>query len=90
MARGEGSAASDIDFFVVRPKKVDLGDETWREQLAELAARVQAWTGNPASLIEVGHDELTELRRQRRRVLKEIRADAIELAGKKAREVVGR
>lgn len=90
MARGDGDAASDIDFFLVRPGKVDLEDQCWRQQLDGLSVCVREWTGNPASLIEVGKVELAELRRQRLPILKEIRTDAIELAGKKAREAVGR
>ena len=90
MARGDGDTSSDIDLFLVRPKQVDLEDETWRQQLDELSNRVRAWTGNSTSLIEVGFNELDELRRQRRSVLEEISSDAIDLAGKKARQVIGK
>lgn len=89
-ARGDGDVESDIDFFLVRPKQVDLDDETWRQQLDDLSERVRAWTGNSTSLIEVGSDELDELRRERRAVLDEIRSDAIDLAGRKARQVIDR
>lgn len=90
MARAEGGTTSDVDVFVVRPKQVDLDDETWREQLKTLSDRVHAWTGNPASIIEVGPDELEELRRRRRSVLTEIRSDAIHLAGRKVQQVIGK
>jgi predicted nucleotidyltransferase len=89
MARGDGDTTSDVDVFVVRPKRVDLENETWRQQLDDLSDRVRTWTGNAASLIEVGSDELVELRRGRRPILAEIRSDAVDLAGRKARQVVG-
>jgi predicted nucleotidyltransferase len=90
MARGDGGTDSDIDFFIVRPRQVDLEDEAWRQQLDGLSERVNTWTGNVASLVEVGAGELAELRRDDRPILKEIRSDAIDLAGKKAHQVVGK
>ena len=90
MARGDGDAKSDIDFFVVRPRDTDLEDPTWRHQLDDLTERVRTWSGNAASVIEVGADELADLRHQRRAVLDEIRSDAIDLAGETVRQVMGK
>lgn len=87
MARGDGDAASDIDLFLVRPEPVDLDDELWRQQVHDLSARVEAWTGNRASLVEVSVDELAELVRTKSPILDAIRADAVDIVGRTARQV---
>jgi predicted transcriptional regulator len=87
-ARGDGDTGSDVDFFIVRPKGVDADDQPWNEQVNDLAELVRAWTGNHAGVAEVGEEELAELRKERRSVLNDIRSDAIDLGGKKAREIL--
>jgi predicted nucleotidyltransferase len=87
-ARGDGSTTSDIDLFIVRPRKIDQEDGRWRAQLDRLAADVLAWTGNHAGISEVGETELGRVRRTP--AGKSIRADGITLAGKQVDEILGR
>ncbi len=80
-ARGDGDARSDIDLFVVRPKKVDVEDAVWRRQLDELADSVRSWTGNHAGVVELSEDDLPSLVRRHPPVLDDLNADAITLVG---------
>jgi len=89
-ARGDGGPDSDIDLFVVRGVDVDEGDPTWRAQIDQLAERVRSWTGNNAGVVEVGADELAGLIDRAPPVLDSIRADGIDLAGRKAGTLLGR
>jgi predicted nucleotidyltransferase len=89
MARGEGDTGSDIDLFVVRPRGVEREDPRWREQLDQLAAKVQRWTGNRAGIAEVGEEEIPRLRKEEPPILAELRADAITIAGTEAAALLG-
>jgi predicted nucleotidyltransferase len=80
-ARGDGELASDIDLLVVRPDALDPEDGRWRAQVAELADRVEAWTGNHASVAEVAAGAMPRLQRDRPALARNLRADAIALAG---------
>lgn len=88
-AQGEGDTDSDIDLFVVRPKKVEREDQRWREQLDLLARQVQRWTGNPAGIAEVGKEEIPRLRKEEPPILAELRKDAITVAGTDAAALLG-
>lgn len=87
-ARGEGDTNSDIDLFVVRPKKVDSEDPRWREQLDLLARQVQRWTGNRAGISEMSKAALPRLREEESPILAELRAEAITIAGAEASTVL--
>jgi predicted transcriptional regulator len=89
-ARGDGGLASDIDLFIVRPAGVDAEDRAWREQMDSLAERVRCWTGNHAGIAEISENELPQLRRDRPPVADEVSADAIDLAGQPARQLLAR
>jgi predicted transcriptional regulator len=80
-ARGDGDAESDFDFFLVRPGRIDAEDRQWRDQVSELHERVDAWTGNHASVVELEERRLAGLRRRRPPVLRELDHDAIDIAG---------
>jgi len=80
-ARGDGDARSDIDLFIVRPGGVDAESMEWQDQLERLAARVEAWTGNRASVVDVSEDDLADLRRRRPAVVGELEDDALRLIG---------
>ncbi len=57
-ARGDMRPTSDIDLFVVRPGSVD--DALWLEQVAQLAEKVTAWTGNDARVVEMTPGEFRD------------------------------
>ncbi len=88
-ARGDGDTSSDIDVFVVRPRGVPEDDPGWRAQLDRLSEHVHAWTGNHVGLSEVSATDVRRLRRERPPVVEELRADAINLAGAPATELLG-
>jgi predicted nucleotidyltransferase/biotin operon repressor len=90
-ARGDGNEDSDIDVFLVRPATVTDDDPRWTEQIESLRARIEAWTGNPASIVEQGEDELRERFRRddRPAALLEIQDQAIDLVGIPARRLSG-
>lgn len=86
-ARATGDADSDVDLFVVAPD--DAGDDPrWEPQLDALAEEVEAWTGNRAQLLVVSEHDLRDLREQDEALLGRIRADAIDLAGTRARAIL--
>ena len=86
-ARREADASSDIDLLVVRPESVDSDDPAWRDQLHELPAAVERWTGNRAGISEVGEEELARLATERPPIVDELERDAITLAGPEARQL---
>jgi len=87
-ARGDGGTASDIDLFLVRPAAADGEDERWRGQVDELTARVQAWTGNPLTVLEQPEQELPQLVAADLPVLEDLRRDAVHLIGPPVRELL--
>jgi predicted nucleotidyltransferase len=89
-ARGDGDTGSDIDLFVVRPADLDQEEATWREQLYQLAGSVRRWTGNTAGITEVSEGDLPRLREDQPPVVEELGEDAVDLAGEKARKLLGR
>jgi DNA-binding transcriptional ArsR family regulator len=88
-ARGDGDASSDIDIFLVRPTQAHGDEGLWREQTGALAARVRRWTGNSASLSEVGEADLPRLRSSRPRIVQELERDAVPLFGLPVSRVFG-
>ncbi len=84
-ARGDGDADSDIDLFIVRPKRTAEDDAPWRQQLDDLAHDVFAWTGNHAGISEIGTSEVA--RAVRTPAGRAIRADGIDLAGTPLRQL---
>jgi predicted nucleotidyltransferase len=87
-ARGDGDERSDIDLLLVRPADTDADESRWRHQLDTLAELVRKWSGNHCALIELGERELPRLRRDRPPVVDEVMADAVDLAGKSARQIL--
>jgi predicted nucleotidyltransferase len=81
VARGDGDTTSDIDLFVVRTESVSVEDEQWRAQLDDLATHIRRWTGNHASIADIGEGQLRELGRAERPIVRELRKDAISLYG---------
>lgn len=88
VARGDGDIESDVDLFVVRPARVATDDPTWRAQLETLAADVYDWTGNRASISEVGPNEVAKAGRSA--AGKAIRDEGILLTGTAVRQLFKR
>lgn len=88
VARGDGSLESDVDLFVVRPARVGAENPTWRAQLESLATDVYDWTGNHASISEIGATEIPKAGRSA--TGKAIREEGILLMGTPARQLFKR
>lgn len=80
-ARGDGGLDSDVDIFLVRPPGIHEDDERWQAQVGSLASGVFEWTGNHAGIVEVGKEELEQLRRNQPAIVRSMRADAVDVAG---------
>lgn len=81
VARRDGDVDSDIDLFIVRPNKLSDEDRRWRDQIDELAASVQRWTGNRAGIAEVAKEEIDRLSQDEAPIVNQLRSDAIVLTG---------
>lgn len=79
-ARRDGDESSDIDLLVVSDSE-DVG-----EPAGDLAALIQRWTGNPASVVTVTTRDLRRMRRAKEPILGEWERDLIVIAG--AREAL--
>lgn len=80
-ARGDGDIHSDIDLFVVRPAAIDEEDRQWRTQADDLAAKIERWTGNRASVLDIAETETARLRTERPPIVESLNSDAIPLGG---------
>lgn len=80
-ARGDGGLDSDIDVLIVRPPGVSE-DERWEAQVDALRDKIEAWTGNPANIVDRSEKQLAELARRQRPIVAELRSDAIPVAGR--------
>jgi predicted nucleotidyltransferase len=89
-ARGDGDASSDIDLLVVRRTKVKEEDAFWRAQVEHLVESVHRWTGNDAGIVELSQNALPALRKRSPPVLRELNADAIDIAGTPTRKLLGK
>lgn len=79
-ARGEERPDSDLDLFLLRPRRVGYDDERWRGQVAALERDVTRWTGNDARVLEVGVDEARDLGTDPS-VLDDVLRDGVSLVG---------
>lgn len=89
-ARGEGDTESDIDIFIVRPRAILAEDSNWRAQIDELSTSIRRWTGNPAGIAEVGEDQLEQLLRGEPPIIRELRSDAVVVAGPEVATLLGK
>lgn len=80
-ARGDGDTESDIDLFVVRASVIDDDDPAWRQQIEDLRAGAERWTGNPSSIIEVSEAGAARLAAENSAIVDEICRDGVLLAG---------
>jgi hypothetical protein len=85
-ARGDGDAASDVDLFLVRPRRVSADDPGWRAQTDLLAVQIHTWSGNHLGLAEVSETELQRVARTA--AGRNIRNDGIAIAGKPIEKIL--
>jgi len=81
LARGEGTADSDVDVLVIRPRAVHFDDTAWRLQLEQFVHRVQTWSGNGCEILELSPEEFVTAVSRGRRLERELRKDAICIGG---------
>ena len=80
-AHGAMTIESDIDLFIVRPRRIDADDSAWAALVGDLTAAVFRWTGNDARVLEYGEDEVDAGLRASDRVLTDIADEGIVLHG---------
>jgi predicted nucleotidyltransferase len=88
-ARGDGDTHSDIDLLVIRPATIAEDTGPWRAQLGDLTDKIERWTGNRASLVEVTETEIPRLLADRPMIVESLRLDAIVLSGPPADAMLG-
>ena len=90
-ARREAKADSDIDILVVAPAASLQGEETsavWHRQTDVLAVNLRAWTGNACEVLEMDANELKSAVERDDRLVRDLRDQAIVLAGDDARILI--
>ena len=87
-ARGDGGPDSDIDLLVVGDDGVDVDDPSWTAQVADLSERVWLWSGNGCEVLELSSAEVAAMVARDERLVGELRADAVCLAGLSPRIVL--
>lgn len=97
-ARGEASVNSDIDVLLVvpggGPTAEVLGglstvqEEAWERQTRTFADKVRAWSGNACELLELSAAELAAAADRDDRLVRELRSDAVVLAGRPPRSML--
>jgi predicted nucleotidyltransferase len=88
LARGEGTAASDIDVFLVMPTGYDRDTERWQSQLQALEDQVLAWSGNRLEVLVLDRDQVADAAVTAEPVLASIRVEAIGLFGADVTDLV--
>jgi predicted nucleotidyltransferase len=77
MARGDGGRDSDVDLILVAHRTID--DDEWARTTGDLRARVRAWTGNEAQLVEHTRQSFARLVKRRNPLVAAIRTDGVPL-----------
>jgi predicted nucleotidyltransferase len=90
VARGQATAASDVDVLVVRPDAIEPDEATWQRQVADLSDRVRRWTGRRASVVEMSPREVRDGLASREPFLVEADRDGWLIAGEALRELAPR
>ncbi|HET7355381.1 MAG TPA: nucleotidyltransferase domain-containing protein [Nocardioidaceae bacterium] len=92
-ARGEATWDSDIDILLIRdvdPASADADDQRWHDQVDRLAAHVFAWSGNTCEVLELSLAELNDAVGRDDRLVRDLRREAIALAGRDVRMLLRR
>jgi len=80
-ARGQMTAASDIDLLLVRPHAA--ADTEWEEQVNDLATTVTRWLGNDVRILEFTENEIATSKRHEP-ILNDVLQDGLTVAGRRS------
>lgn len=92
-ARGEAGPGSDIDILLVTSDDVAASEDTeraWQEQVDQLTENVRIWSGNTCEVLELTAAELGDAVARDDRLVRDLRQDAIALAGRDIRSLLRR
>ncbi|WP_309647761.1 nucleotidyltransferase domain-containing protein [Nocardioides sp.] len=91
-ARGEGTTDSDLDMLLVRSAagEAHADGPHWLAQLEQLVSHVRAWSGNECEILELSIGELDQAMRDDDRIVRDLRRDAIVMAGEDVRDLMRR
>jgi predicted nucleotidyltransferase len=92
-ARGEADVDSDMDVLLVPGARVATSEEAeriWHFQLDQFAERVRLWSGNTCEVLELTVAELADGLERDDLLVRDLRRDAISLAGRDVRELLRR
>ncbi len=81
VARGDAAPDSDVDLLVIRPSAIADDDQIWVDQVTNLEQRVQAWSGNHATVVDYDVDEFASVVDSNDSLIDALRSDAIRIAG---------
>lgn len=81
VARGDGTAESDVDLLLLRPAKISADAPQWVAQTDRLAGDVHAWTGNHCQVYELSRRELARHVAAREPIVESWRRDAVTIYG---------
>lgn len=87
IARGEVTAASDIDILVIRPSAVPDEDASWWKALGDWVDEARNLSGNRINLLEVPEKEVRAHMRSKRPPWNSISDEGIMLVGKPLIEI---
>lgn len=93
VARGEATADSDIDILLVLPTSGLDGEAiaaAWEHQTEALTEKIRAWSGNRCELIEMNASELRAAVERDDRLVRDLREQAVLLAGRDSRALLRR
>lgn len=92
-ARGEAGQDSDIDILLVRPVDALESEGTaavWQRQTDALSEHVTAWAGNSCEVLEMDAPDLRAAVERDDRLIRDLREQAVVLAGRDARSTLRR
>lgn len=81
VARGAGTAVSDIDLFLVMPDGYDESSSEWESQLQSLEDTVLAWTGNRLEVLVLDETQLDRALAAGEQTIDAVRSEGLLLVG---------
>lgn len=90
-ARGDGGPQSDVDLLLLWDGDENAGsDDVWQSQIDQLASDVRRWSGNSCEVLTLTLAELQAAVDRDDRLTRDLRNDAINLAGRDVRSLLRR